>query len=75
MTRPVLEPTPGSDSSRPCVRERAELVDGKGADRVGGAAERLFLVAAGAAALEQRRDAIECLDGIHHPEGTPSVPA
>ena len=52
--------------------ERAQLVDGTVADRVGGAAERLFLVASGPPALEQRGDAIERLHRVHHPERTRS---
>ena len=76
----LLDDAPGArpdprQRSEPSLRgERAELVDGTVADRVGGAAERLFLVATGAPAFEQRGDAVECLDRIHHPEGT-RVPA
>ena len=70
MTRPVLDPMPGRSLDAPLRGELAQLVDGTVADRVGRVAERLFLVAAGAPALEQRRDAVERLDRIHRPEGT-----
>ena len=55
----------------PLRRERAQLVERAVAHRVGGAAERLFLVAPGAPTLEERRDAVECLHRIHGIEGTP----
>ena len=58
----------------PLRRELAQLVERNVADRVGGAAERLFLVAAGAPALEEGRDAVECLDRIHRPRRYPLRP-
>ena len=67
-------PDPGQRSEATLCGERLELVDGTVADRVGGATERLFLVATGAPPLEQRGDAVECLHRVHHPEGT-SCPA
>ena len=59
ITRAVLSPMPGRSLSRPASDELAQLGVGTVADGVGGAAERLLLVAAGAAALEQGRDALE----------------
>ena len=73
MTRPLLDPTPWRTLDAPLLGELAQLVDGHVAHRVGGAAERLFLVATGAPALEQGRDAVECVDGIHGLEGTPPL--
>ena len=65
MTWPVLEPTPGIDWMRPRSASVAQLVDRQVADRVGGLAERLLLVPAGPLALEQRRDTVERVDGVH----------
>ena len=70
MTRLVLDPIPGSDSESALRGERLQLVDGTIADRVGGATEGLFLVAARSPPFEQRGDAVECLHRIHHPEGS-----
>jgi len=49
------------------VGQRAQLVFGCVADGLGGAPERLLLVAAGLLALEQRGDTVERGNGIHAP--------
>ena len=58
---------------RPCSASARRSSTGTVAHRVGGATERLFLVAAGAPPLEEGRDAVECIDGIHDIEGTPPL--